>query len=117
VPQAESAQIIAALNAWANAWSRKDADAYLAFYAQDFNVPGGAPRAKWEAMRRSRIAKPRKIEVEIAEPKVSINTPDSAVVAFRQHYRSDTLDEWNNKIVVFVRAGGRWLIQEESAPK
>jgi len=50
--------VLAAVNGWAKAWSAKDADAYLAYYASAFQVPGGEPRAAWEATRRDRITKP-----------------------------------------------------------
>jgi hypothetical protein len=109
--------VLAALNEWAAAWSRKDAQAYLAHYAPDFKVPGAGPRARWEALRRSRIQKPRTIELEIIEPVVLSNGPEGASVVFRQHYRSDTLDEWDDKTVVFTRVGARWLILEERVKK
>src|SRR5688572_7287019 len=31
-----SAEVVKAVNGWAEAWSKKDADAYLAYYAKDF---------------------------------------------------------------------------------
>src|SRR6185295_4888748 len=51
------ADVLAAVKGWAQAWSKKDADAYLA-HAKDFKTPGGQPRAEWEKNRRSRIAAP-----------------------------------------------------------
>src|SRR6185503_14577855 len=57
-PQNTSADVLKAVNAWAQAWSKKDADAYLAFYARDFKTPGGEDREKWEKTRRERISAP-----------------------------------------------------------
>src|SRR6185436_9440905 len=61
----DSAEIVKALNAWAQAWSNKNADGYLSFYAKDFQTPGGEARADWEKARRSRIAAPKSIAVAV----------------------------------------------------
>src|SRR3954469_12389676 len=78
-----TAEIVAALNGWANAWSKKDADAYLAYYAKDFKTPGGEPRPEWEKARRARIAAPKSISVSVATPKVTMTGPSQAKVTFR----------------------------------
>src|SRR5688572_14918446 len=49
-----SAEVLKAVNGWAQAWSKKDADAYLAYYAKDFKTPGGESRTEWEKARRAR---------------------------------------------------------------
>jgi hypothetical protein len=63
--------VVRALNAWARAWSSGDAKGYLSFYAPSFKVPGGQNRSTWEHARRERIAKGRKINVQIQNPKVT----------------------------------------------
>ena len=108
-----SADVLKAVNAWAQAWSKKDADAYLAFYAADFKTPGGEPRAEWEKGRRSRIVAPKSISVAIASPKVTMSGPNEAKVTFRQTYKSDVLKNTSNKTLVMVKADGRWRIQQE----
>ena len=75
--------------------------------------PGGEPRSDWEAQRKARIAKPKKIEVEIEAPKVKFNDENRATVTFRQHYRSDGLKASSTKTLVLVKSGNRWLIQQE----
>jgi tetratricopeptide (TPR) repeat protein len=110
-----SAELIAALNAWAQAWSKKDADAYLAYYAKDFKTPGGESRADWEKGRRSRIAAPKSIAVTIASPKVTMNAPNQAQVTFRQTYRSDVLKNSSTKTLDMVKNDGRWQIQQEKS--
>jgi len=55
----DSAEVLKALNEWAQAWSKKDADGYLSFYAKDFKTPGGEARDAWEKSRRARIAAPK----------------------------------------------------------
>ena len=110
-----NADILKAVNAWAEAWSKKDADAYLAHYAKDFKTPGGEARANWEKSRRARIAAPKTIEVAIASSKVTVQGADQASVSFRQNYRSDVLKASSNKTLVLVKADNRWLIREEKS--
>ena len=105
-------EVLQAVRAWAGAWSKQDLDAYLAFYAKDFKTPKGETRAQWEAARKQRISTPKKIEVAVESPKVTLKG-DSAVVTFRQAYRSDNLKIKGSKTLHMVRSDGRWLIQEE----
>jgi len=111
--KAETEAVLAAVNGWAKAWSAKDADAYLAHYAPGFQVPGGEPRAAWEAMRRDRITKPKSIEVTVGSPKVSFDANGQAVVSFRQGYKSDTLNTSGAKTLVLTKNNERWLIFQE----
>src|SRR5688572_6890225 len=41
------AEVMKAVNGWVEAWSKKDADAYLGYYAKDFKTSGGESRADW----------------------------------------------------------------------
>ncbi|QDX80675.1 DUF4440 domain-containing protein [Denitratisoma sp. DHT3] len=101
------------VNGWAKAWSKKDVKAYLAVYAKDFAVPGGATRAAWEKERNLRIKKPGNIEVAVDDLKITANGPDQAVAKFRQHYKSATLKSSSNKVLHLVKRDGRWQIQQE----
>jgi tetratricopeptide (TPR) repeat protein len=111
----DSDAVLKAVNGWAKAWSDNDVNGYLAHYASDFQPPKGVSRSDWEAQRKARIAKPRKIEVEIVSPKVSFNEKGQITVTFRQHYRSDALKVTSAKSLVMVKAGDKWLIQQERA--
>ncbi|MCX7961131.1 MAG: tetratricopeptide repeat protein [Burkholderiales bacterium] len=108
-----AAQVLETVNAWARAWSAKDADAYLAFYAPGFRTPAGEPREQWEKTRRQRIAAPKSITVSVGSPKVTLHGEDRASVTFRQTYRSDLVNATSTKTLVLVKANGRWMIQEE----
>src|SRR5207237_8473318 len=57
--------VLKAVNGWAQAWSKKDVDGYLAYYAKDFKTPGGEAGAEWEKGRRTRIEAPKPIAVVI----------------------------------------------------
>src|SRR5882672_10695143 len=111
------AEVLKTVNGWAQAWSKKDADAYLAHYAKDFKTPGGEARADWEKGRRSRIDAPKSISVGVESAKVTMRNPQQASVSFRQTYRSDKLSTKSRKILELVKADGRWLIKEEKAGK
>jgi len=117
-PAGEStAEVMKTVNGWAQAWSKKDADAYLAYYAKDFKTPRGEGRADWEKARRSRITAPKSIAVGVESPKVTLRGPQQASVSFRQIYRSDKLSTKSRKTLELVKADGRWLIKEEKAAK
>ena len=106
-------EVVKSLMGWAKAWSANDVDAYLAHYAPDFRTPKGENRSNWEAQRKVRVAKPRKIDVDIEAPKVTFNDAKRATVTFRQRYESGSLKVSSTKTVVMVKAGEKWLIQEE----
>jgi tetratricopeptide (TPR) repeat protein len=110
------AEVLKAVNAWAQAWSKRDVDAYLSHYAKDFKTPNGESRADWEKGRRSRIGGAKVITVGITSPKVTMNGPAQATVTFRQAYRSDSFKATGNKTLVLVKSpDGRWQIQQEKA--
>jgi tetratricopeptide (TPR) repeat protein len=109
--------VVKMLEAWARAWSNNDADAYLAFYAPDFRTPNGEPRKEWEAARRQRLAKPKKIQVTASSPRVKSTDNTHAVVTFRQSYSSGNLKSVGTKSLQVVRIGDRWLIQQELIDK
>lgn len=107
------AEAEAAIDAWAQAWSRRDVDAYLAAYTPDYAGRGrGTTREAWMAQRRTRILARQRISVDISKPSLSMK--DGAVVAtFTQNYRGDGLSERSRKRMVLVRVDSRWLIREE----
>jgi ketosteroid isomerase-like protein len=105
--------VLKVVQGWAKAWSDNDVSAYLAHYASDFQTPKGVSRGDWESQRKARLAKPRKIKVDIESPKVTFNESGRVIVTFRQHYRSDALKVTSGKTLVMVKAGEKWLIQQE----
>ena len=110
---AETAELINTVHAWAGAWAKKDVAGYLAYYAKDFKTPKGEARGDWEKARKQRISAPKKIEVGIESPKVSISGDNAASVNFRQIYRSDVIKTSGTKTLVMVKTNGKWLIREE----
>ena len=111
--KAAEADVVAALETWARAWSGNDVAGYLAHYAPDFEPPAGKSRSAWEAERTARIQKPRKIAVNVSSRVVRFEQADRAVVTFQQQYRSGALNVTSEKKLVMTKRDGRWLVQQE----
>lgn len=102
-----------ALDAWAQAWSGKQLDAYFAAYGSAFTPEGGLTRAAWETQRRDRITRPQRIRVQIADVQVA-NLDDGRVRAsFRQDYESDAFSDTVSKVLELTQEGGTWKITRE----
>jgi tetratricopeptide (TPR) repeat protein len=108
----ESAQILAAVDSWAQAWSARDVKRYLNFYSDDFQTPAGQSREAWKAMRTARITDKSRIEVKVESPQVAVSG-DTATVNFRQTFVSDRLTAKNPKTLVLVKRAGTWQIKQE----
>ena len=70
------------------------------------------PRKKWEDERNRRIDKPGKLQVSVEDVNVAIDG-EVATVKFRQQYTSASFSSSVIKTLVFVKSGGKWLIQQE----
>jgi uncharacterized protein (TIGR02246 family) len=117
-PQVDQTAAVAKIvESWAKAWSSNDAAGYLSFYAPTFQPPGGQSRQDWEADRRARLAKPKKIHVTVSSIRVKFTDNTHAVATFRQNYSSDTLKASGNKTMRLMRSGDRWLIEQELIEK
>lgn len=106
------AEIERTVQSWAEAWSQRDAAAYLAFYGKDFNVPGGRDRGEWETERSERVTRPAFIKVELDRVKVRLQG-DSANVSFTQNYASNTYRDRGRKVLTLAKQGDAWKIVEE----
>ena len=111
----QNKEVIKTVNAWAAAWSSRDANKYLSFYAADFKTPNNESRTDWEATRQERVTTPKSIQVSISNATVKFSDTDHAVVSFRQSYRSSHHSASGKKTLLMVKSGGKWLIQEERA--
>lgn len=104
----------AALDAWAQAWSRRDIDAYFAAYAPGFaGRKGHASREAWMAERRERILSRESISVTVSA--IEARRVDGQIEArFEQRYRSDGPVDLSRKRVRLAPVDGRWLIVQEA---
>ena len=110
-----SSEVLKTVNAWAAAWSAKNVNKYLSFYAADFKTPNGESRATWEATRQERLSKPKSIQVGLSNVAVKFSDSNHATVKFSQSYHASHLKTSGNKTLLMVKSGDNWLIQEEQA--
>ncbi|MGQ0654980.1 MAG: L,D-transpeptidase Cds6 family protein [Betaproteobacteria bacterium] len=113
-PAGAQAEVAAALERWAQAWSRRDVQGYLATYAPDFAVPAGHSRKSWATERARRITDKSAIAVELRLLEIDVDG-EHARARFVQDYRSDRFSDRTAKTVDLVRSAGSWLIQRETA--
>ena len=105
--------VLKSLNAWADAWARRDSEAYFAAYDASFVPQGGGNRAAWETRKRQVLNAAKNIEVKIDAPSVEKDSDGTATVTFKQYYRSGSYHDAVVKQVRMVEREGRWLITEE----
>ena len=112
-PANDQGEVIATVNAWAAAWSKKDVAGYLGAYSKDFKLPRGESRPAWEASRKQRIEAPKRIDVKIESAQVEFGEGGVATVKFRQNYKSNIVSARSSKTLVMAKNGGKWQIREE----
>jgi len=110
----ERDDVLKVIHAWAKAWGAQDVKAYLSYYSNDFQAPGGQSRAAWADGRRARIVGKGEISVKVEAPQVTING-NTATAKFRQVYVSDKLKADSRKTLVFTKQGSKWQIKQERA--
>ena len=103
----------AAVNAWAQAWSDKDMNKYLAAYSPNFSPSGKQSRSAWEKDRRDRILGKSRINVSLSDISITVNG-DQATAKFRQKYKSNALSVSSRKTLSLTKQGQQWLITRES---
>ena len=111
-----AAEVMSGVQGWADAWSGKNVESYLAAYTPDF-APRGMTHDAWKTQRVARIGKPKNISVAMAGTKVAVEDGSHATVTFVQRYRSDKYSDEVEKTLRMVRQSDRWLIAEEIAGK
>lgn len=110
VTDAVTAELKEAINLWSAAWSDQNVPQYLANYSDSFEVPGDRSRRSWEALRRSRLTKPRFISVEVDFEDFELVDTNVVDVFFRQAYRSNTYSDQTNKVMRLRKEGTDWKI-------
>ena len=85
-------QAIARVKSWAQAWSDQNVDGYIGHYTQSYAPSTVASRQEWVEQRRVRLTNKKFIKVEVSNFTVSDLGPRYSVT-FRQHYKSDVIDD------------------------
>jgi hypothetical protein len=108
------AEIEASVRDWAAAWSGRDVERYLGFYATQFVPAKGSSRSDWEAERRQRILGKQRIAVVVDDLAVQMLDDQRAKVTFAQSYEADQYRESRvPKTLVLVRESDSWRIEFE----
>ena len=110
---AAAASVNERLQGWAQAWSAKDADAYMGFYAKDF-APAKYTNARWQNERRRLLSKPGAIDVKVSDVNTSVKG-DTVITRFKQTYRSSNFNDVSTKALTWKSSEeGQWYIVRES---
>ncbi len=108
-------QLRNSIGQWRDAWSSQDVSGYFASYSTEFEVPRSLSRRVWEALRRSRLTRPGRIQLDIEFERFTLVKPNVADVQFRQTYRSDVYGDVTEKRLRLKNEPGGWkIIQEKS---
>ena len=105
-------EVLAAVRAWATAWTRQDMDGYFGRYEPGFSGSEGSAKA-WQAARRARIMGKSGIDISLSNVKIDVRGKE-ATVTFRQTYEAGALKVSSSKRLNMVLIGGQWLIRKES---
>lgn len=109
----DAREVQAAVRAWAQAWERKDMNAYIAAYVPGFRGTDGSASA-WQSNRRQRIVGKSRISVELSGVTVELMPNSAARASFRQDYAADQLKASSPKVLELVKRDGKWLIRKET---
>ncbi|MBQ75381.1 MAG: hypothetical protein CMQ20_10225 [Gammaproteobacteria bacterium] len=108
-------ELVETIDLWGAAWSDQNVPQYLSNYAEDFRVPGKLNRNNWEALRRSRLTRPRYINLDIVYGKFEMVDTNLVDVFFRQKYQSNLYRDVTNKILRMRKEEHVWKIVREKS--
>jgi tetratricopeptide (TPR) repeat protein len=113
IDAATTQAVNAAIHDWAQSWSTQNLDAYIALYGDDFTPEGGLTRAAWEAQRRDRISRPKRISVKATNVEITRLDETRVRARFTQEYESDAFSDTVTKVLELKQNGTRWQIVRE----
>lgn len=101
---------------WAKAWSERNLDVYLQFYAPNYH-PVGITRARWLKERTQRI-KHSAYDIHVSISALTLNNQGNRKEAiFTQVYDNQIYKDQVEKTLVFDNVGGKCRIVEEKVSK
>lgn len=101
------------VQAWRAAWTSRDTDAYLTFYAADFQGNADTPE-QWRAIRKRIIGQAKSIDIQIGDTKIDLKGDDQATLTFPLDYVSNRFEDHGIKVLEMRRSDGKWLIEGET---
>ncbi len=102
-------QAIERVQSWAKAWSEQNVSAYVSHYADEYSSSPAISREQWLQQRRVRLTNKQFINVKVSLFKVE-DMGARFAVTFRQHYKSDVIDDVIFKRLVFEKLGSNWAM-------
>ena len=110
----ERSQAAAMVAQWAAAWSERDVERYLGFYAKQFVPPDSLSRDAWQEKRRERILGKQRILVTVEDLGIELLEDNRAIARFAQTYEADKYREARaGKTLILAREDGAWRIAAE----
>lgn len=109
--QKERQEILDFVENWRQAWTSKEIEPYISFYAESFRS-GDKDLEQWRAHKANLNKSYEYISVDISD--IMVNwTAEGATVSFRQQYRSDLYSATGNKTLYLVHNELGWKIKRE----
>ena len=117
----DSTQVVSgierAVNGWSKAWSEQNVEKYLSFYSPALQLPASISRTKWEKQRRTRLKRPKFINVSLEDIKIDVVDPTYSRVVFIQSFKSNTYADTVTKQLVMKKENASWKILSENEVK
>lgn len=88
-------QFLNYIESWRSAWSKKDIEAYISFYGQDFRALG-MDRNRWKRFKNNLNGRYDTISIQIENPVVFARN-NEAIINFLQKYESSGLKDFGRK--------------------
>lgn len=102
------------LDAWRNAWIKRDIASYLNAYSQQFTPADGNTRNTWVAARAKKLSAGAPIDIQIRELGIERLNGDQFKATFLQDYASGSYREMaRTKVLLIARENGEWKITKE----
>lgn len=99
---------------WAQAWSNKNLERYLAYYTENYRPDDRTSHPEWIANRASALGKPGEIAIELDNLDVQI-AAEQVMVRFDQSYRSSNYSDRVRKTLVYSFTENGWRISQETS--
>lgn len=114
VVEAEVGQVPDLVEGWRQAWERRDADAYLAYYSDQFVPSKGQTHDAWRLARHKNLSSRSSISVGVNGLRTDHMGADRVKVTFLQDYASGKYQERAQpKTLMLQRQGTSWKIVGE----
>ncbi|MDX8395027.1 MAG: hypothetical protein R8K22_01275, partial [Mariprofundaceae bacterium] len=115
--QDSKAAVLAVLETWRRAWATQDLPHYFAAYSESFEVPKRFNSlSEWKKYKHRVIANKKFIDVQLTEVEVIIDKDGSiAQVQFEQHFRSNSYNGVDLKVLEMEVQNGVWKIMREES--